>query len=147
MLGACHALTREVFMLSSPLPLPVTLLTASLLALFYLVLVLRVSHGRLSYKISMGDAGNKDMQARVRIHANFSEYVPLILILMGILETSNGNPILLTVIGALLLMFRIFHALGLPRPAPNFLRMVGAGGTFLLLAALAVWGLILVLTA
>jgi len=134
-------------MLSSPLPLPVTLLTASLLALLYLVLVVRVSHGRLSHKISMGDAGNKDMQARVRVHANFAEYVPLILILMGILETSNGNPFLLAVAGVLLLVFRICHAIGLPRPAPNMLRMIGAGGTFMLLAVLAVWGLILVLTA
>jgi len=131
----------------SPLPFPVTLATACVLSLVYLILVLRVSQGRLRYRVSMGDNGNQDMLCRVRTHANFAEYVPLILILMGLLEASNAQPIILTVIGALLVIFRISHAIGMPRRAPNVFRAVGAGGTFVLMGVLAVWGLILVLTA
>jgi uncharacterized membrane protein YecN with MAPEG domain len=131
----------------SPLSFPVTLATACILSLIYLVLVIRVSRGRLQYRISVGDGGNKDMLARCRAHANFSEYVPLLLVLMGLLEASNGNPLLLAIIGVLLILFRIFHAIGMPRPAPNFFRAAGAGGTFLMLAVLSLWGLILVFTA
>jgi uncharacterized protein len=131
----------------SPLPFPVTLATACILGLIYLILVVRVSRGRLQHRISMGDAGNSDMLARCRAHANFNEYVPLLLILMGLLEASNGNRLLLMCIGGLLVLFRILHAIGMPRPAPNFCRAAGAGGTFLLLVILAVWGLVLVFIA
>ncbi len=131
----------------SPLPLPVTLATACILSLVYLALVVRVGQGRFLHKVSLGDGGNPDMLVRMRTHANFAEYVPLILILMGLIETSNGNPIILTVIGVLLIISRILHALGMPRPAPNVQRASGAGGTMLLLAILALWGLFLVITA
>ncbi len=131
----------------SPLPLPVTLITACIMTLFYLALAVRVVRGRTHYRISLGDGGNPDMQARVRIHGNFIEYVPLALILMGLLETSNVNPIALTVIGGLLILVRVMHVFGVPRRAPNVFRVGGAGGTFVLLAVLAVWGLVLAFTA
>lgn len=131
----------------SPLPLPVTLANACILSLIYLALVVRVGQGRFLHKVALGDGGNPDMLVRMRTHANFAEYVPLILILMGLIETSNGNLLILTAMGVLLVIFRILHALGMPRPAPNFLRASGAGGTMLLLAGLALWGLFLVLTA
>lgn len=69
----------------SPLPLPVTLLTACLLSLIYIVLFVRVVRARVRLRILLGDGGNPDMLARVRAHANFIECVPLILILMLIL--------------------------------------------------------------
>lgn len=131
----------------SPLPLPVTLLTACLLSLIYVVLFARVVLARVRLRISLGDGGNPDMLARMRAHANFSEYVPLILILMGILELSKVNPIMLMVAGALLVIFRIMHALGVPQAPPNALRTVGAAGTALILVCLAIGGLVLVITA
>ncbi len=131
----------------SPLPLPVTLLTACLLSLVYVVLFARVVGARIRLRISLGDGGNPDMLARIRAHANFIEYVPLILILMLILETSKANPLVLMVAGAVLVVCRVLHAFGLPQQAPNILRVIGAAGTTLVLAALAISGLILVFTA
>jgi uncharacterized membrane protein YecN with MAPEG domain len=131
----------------SPLPLPVTLITASIMALLVLVLAARVVLGRFKHRVSMGDGGNPDMIALIRTHANFVEYVPLILILMGILEMSKVNRIILLIIAVLLVVFRIFHVIGMPRRAPNFFRATGALGTMILMAVLAVWGLILALTA
>ena len=131
----------------SPLPLPVTLITASILALMCLVLAFRVGAGRFKHHVAMGDGGNADMVVRMRTHANFVEYVPLILILMGMLEMSGVNRIALMVMGVLLIVFRIFHAIGMPRRAPNFFRAAGAFGTIGVMAAAAVWGLVLALTA
>lgn len=47
----------------------------------------------------------------------------------------------------MLILCRILHAFGLPQQAPNMLRIIGALGTFLVLTALAIWGLFLVITA
>ncbi len=131
----------------SPLPLPITLITASVLALMCLVLAFRVGAGRFKHGVSVGDGGNKDLLVRMRTHANFVEYVPLILILMGILEMSNANPMILAVLGALLVILRIFHAIGMPRRAPNFFRASGAIGTVGIMAVAAIWGLFLALTS
>ncbi len=131
----------------SPLPLPVTLITASILALIALVLAFRVSFGRYKHRVSVGDGGNPDMTALIRTHGNFVEYVPLILILMGILEMSKVNRIMLLIVAVLLIVLRIFHVIGMPRRAPNFFRATGAIGTMVLMGFLAVWGLILALTA
>jgi uncharacterized membrane protein YecN with MAPEG domain len=111
------------------------------------VLALRVIQGRFNNRVSLGDGDNKDMVVRMRTHANFIEYVPLILILMGILELSKVNRIGLAVMGALLIIFRIFHAIGMPRRAPNFFRASGAFGTALIMLIAAVWGIVLALTA
>ena len=131
----------------SPLLLPVTLTTACILALFSLVLIVRIGQGRFRHKVSLGDGGNPDMLVRIRTHANFVEYVPLILILMGILELSKVSRIALAVGGELLVVFRILHAIGMPRRAPNAYRAAGAGGTVFLMLVWAIWGLVLVATA
>ncbi|MBY0511776.1 MAG: MAPEG family protein [Rhodospirillaceae bacterium] len=131
----------------SPLPLPVTLITASILALIALVLALRVSFGRFRHRVPIGEGGNTHMTVLIRTHANFVEYVPLILILMGILEMSKANRIALLIVAVLLIIFRIFHVIGMPRRAPNFFRATGAIGTMVTMGVLAVWGLVLAFTA
>lgn len=131
----------------SPLQLPVTLATACVLSLIYVVLMLRVSQLRWRHKVSLGDGGNRDLLVSCRAHANFAEYVPLILILLGMIELSNGNPILLVLIALLLVVARVLHPIGMALPSPNLFRIIGAGATFLILATLAVWGLIIVITS
>ncbi|MSO73241.1 MAG: glutathione S-transferase [Rhodospirillaceae bacterium] len=130
-----------------PSPLPVTLVSACVMTLFYLALCARVSRGRMRYHVSLGDGGNQDLLARMRAHANFIEYVPLSLILMGVLETASTNPIVLAAGGGLLFLFRVLHVVGIPRPAPNIFRFIGASGTYLLLLAASIWGLVLVFVA
>ena len=66
--------------------LPITLTTASILALLCVVLIVRIIRSRRKYLISIGDGGNTDLTCRIRTHANFVEYVPLLLIIMGLLE-------------------------------------------------------------
>lgn len=128
------------------LPLPVTLVTASVLALMGLILAFRVSRSRMKHRISLGDKGNEELMVRMRIHGNFTEFVPLVLILLGLLEASGANRTGLIVAGAALVVTRLLHAYGLPRPAPNVFRFSGASGSYLLMAALSLWGLTIAFT-
>ena len=124
--------------------LTVTIATASVLALVYFALIVRIGQGRYKYRISMGDGGNADMLCRMRTQANFVEYVPLLLIFMGLFEVEGVNKQVLAIAGAALVLFRILHAIGMPRPAPNPFRAIGAAGTGLLLIAAAIQGLVMV---
>ncbi len=123
--------------------LPITLGTASILTLVCIVLVARVGQARAVHKVSLGDGGAQDLIVRIRTHANFVEFVPLLLIVMGLLEMGGANRMFLAAFGGLLILFRIFHAIGMPRPAPNFFRASGAIGSFVLMIVAAVYGLVL----
>jgi uncharacterized protein len=127
----------------SPLLLPITLTTAGALGLVGLILALRVSMGRSKHKITMGDGGNTDMIVRIRTHANFVEYVPLMLVLLGLLELTGANHTALIVGAAVLVVARIFHAIGMA--GPMALRVTGAMATYLLLTAGSIYGLALTL--
>ena len=121
----------------------VTLIFAAALGLLNLWLSIRVARVRLSRKVMMGDAGVPEMQARMRAHANFNEYVPIALILMALIEMNVGAARGLWVIGALLVVGRVLHPFGMDRPAPNPYRMAGIALTMLSLAALVVWAILI----
>ena len=90
--------------------LSITLLYGGALALWFMVLSVRVIQGRFGPgKPSLGDGGDPMMLRRIRAHANFAEYVPLILLLMGFLEVSGTAPWIIHVLGACLLVGRLLH--------------------------------------
>lgn len=122
--------------------LPITLTIAGACALMTLWLAFRVTQTRMKHNIAMGDAGNPDMIIRGRAHANFSEYTPLFLILLGLLELGGGSPFWLWVAGALFVLGRLAHAVGMSRPAPNALRIGGTAATWTLLGALGLYALV-----
>lgn len=123
--------------------LQVTLITAAFLALVNIWIGIRVGQMRVREKVSLGDAGKPVLVARMRAHANFSEYVPLIVILMGLIEMTGGARPPLIAAGAVLLAARIAHAFGMDRPAPNPLRMGGMFGTIGVTLGLAGWALVI----
>lgn len=125
--------------------LPITLATAALCALFFFGLSLQVVLGRFKHRIAMGDGGNADMLSRIRTHANFAEYAPLCLILIGLLEAQGVDPRTVAGLGGLLILGRLLHAIGMPRPAPNPYRMFGMFLTWAVMIGAAVYGLVLVL--
>jgi hypothetical protein len=90
----------------------VTPLYAGLLALLFFVLSLRVVAMR-GTGISLGDGGNPAMLRRIRGHGNFAEYVPLILVMMGILELSHYSVYLLHAMGITLVIARLLHGYAL----------------------------------
>lgn len=116
--------------------LPVTLATASVLGILYVLLSIAVSGERGRSKIGLGtgaeasSALGKEHEAprlliAVRRHGHFAEYVPLSLILLMLLELANTNRDVLLGLAGTLVLARLMITAGMGRPAPNFLR---AGG-------------------
>jgi uncharacterized protein len=91
----------------------VTSLYAGLLGLWYVVLSYRVIQRRGAAKVNLGDGGDELMLRRIRGHANFGEYVPIILILIGLLEYSKISAYVLHALGATLLLARVLHGISL----------------------------------
>ena len=121
--------------------LTITLTIAGAAALLNLWLGMRVSQLRIRDKVSVGDGGNARIAARMRAHANFVEYVPTFLILLGLVELARGTQTWLWAVGILFVLGRLMHPFGMDRPAPNLLRMGGTAITWLTLAGLAIYAL------
>jgi len=112
----------------------VTPLYAGLLALWFVALSVRVVDQRRRNKVSLGDGGKTMLQRAIRGHANFSEYVPLALVLLGVLELSRFPDYVLHALGATLLVGRLLHGYALSFTGHfRFGRMAGAALTFLVL--------------
>jgi uncharacterized membrane protein YecN with MAPEG domain len=112
---------------------------AGLLALVYLGLSGWVIGARVSENVLFGDGGDDTVLKRVRSHANFSEYVPLALIVIGLLEASGAHHGLVQALLIALLVARILHPIGMFAP-PNSPRQFACrgGGILLTMAALAI---------
>ena len=110
----------------------VTPLYAGLLALLYLVLSYRIVLMR--NKVSIGDGGDPILLRRIRAHGNFAEYVPLILIMLGILELNHLPFYALHIIGLTLLIARLLHGYAFSfTESFKFGRLWGTVLTFILL--------------
>ncbi|HEX9965590.1 MAG TPA: MAPEG family protein [Allosphingosinicella sp.] len=125
--------------------LPITLTIAGAAALLNLWLALRIGQVRGSSKILLGDGGNPALIARMRAQANFVEYTPLFLILLGLIELVVGSETWLWGVAIVFILGRIAHAFGMDRPLPDRLRlrMIGTGVTMLVLFGLAVYAILL----
>ena len=124
--------------------LPITAIYAGLLAILALVLSFRAGgfRGKTGISILFGDPQNMELAERVRVHQNFLEYVPMMLILIGVIELNGGSTTFLHSVGVLLIVSRIAHAIGLKHDNmahPG--RLVGAGGTALLTLVAACYAL------
>jgi uncharacterized membrane protein YecN with MAPEG domain len=89
----------------------------------------------------VGTGGDPLMESRMRAQANFVEYTPLFLILLGLIEAARGPQTWLWGVAIAFIVARIAHAFGMDRPAPNPLRTGGFLVTFFALLALAGYAL------
>lgn len=111
---------------------PLTALWAGLLGLLSLALALRVIAVRRIAQIGFGDGANVALQQRIRVHGNFTEYVPIALVLMLVLELNSASAGVLNALGAALLVGRLLHAFGLSSSTgATFGRLAGTLLTFL----------------
>ncbi len=121
-------------------PIPTILpLYAALLAIMFIVLSIRTIRQRRKLRIGLGDAGNKDMQRAMRVHANFAEYVPLSLLMIYLVEQSGVYAWFTHTLCLGLLLGRLSHAYGVSQVKENFrFRVAGMSSTFAVLFACAV---------
>ncbi|ATM00181.1 hypothetical protein CK910_18225 [Aeromonas sp. CA23] len=104
----------------------ITLIYAGLLGLLFLLLSFWVVKRRAQFKVMIGEGEAPEMRSAIRAHGNFAEYVPLTLLLMALCELAGVGALWLHLGGALLLVGRILHAIGIQIPmAPNKPRLFG----------------------
>lgn len=113
---------------------------AGLLALWLVFLILSVVRLRWKYRVGLGDGGEKELTRAIRIHGNFTETVPMVLILMGLMEYAQAVPAMaLHGFGVALVLSRLVHWRGLSGSSTtSFGRTAGTVAVNLLLAAGAV---------
>lgn len=130
--------------------LPVTAFVAAICAIMLLVTAIDTVRQRLRLKAAFGDAGDAKLISASRSHANLAEHAPIVILLIAMLELARANHLLLMCIGALFLIGRAAHIVGLytpsePGKAP-VPRQIGVVTTWLTLATLSGWTLFLLAT-
>lgn len=119
----------------------ITALCAGLLGIISFVLSFHVGSYRGKTKISLSHGDNQEMLVRMRKHGNFTEYVPLALVLLGLLEMSGGaGSTAIWVLGGMLVVGRITHPIGLV--ADNIghpMRAIGAMLTMIMTVTCSGW--------
>lgn len=113
------------------LPMHITPLYASLLALLFVALSVRTLRLRKTLGIAIGDSGSAAMLRAMRVHSNFAEYVPLCLILISMVELQGAAPLFVVHgLGIALLAGRAAHAYGVSQTRENYaFRTVGMAMT------------------
>lgn len=117
----------------------ITGLYAGVLALIYMLLAINVMINRYKFKVGIGDGEQRPLAKAIRIHGNFAEYIPFILILMAMYELNGGNSVVLHSCGVAVAVGRILHAVGISKSiGVTLYRQIGMLTVFIALVMLAV---------
>ncbi len=122
--------------------LPISLTIAAGAALLNLWLSVRVGRVRTKEKVFIGDGGNDLLTRRMRAHSNFVENTAFVLILLALVELGLGSSMWLWGVGAIYLVGRILHAMGMD--GLMWARLVGTVVTMLTQLGLAIGALAIV---
>ena len=118
--------------------IPITAFYAAVLALILIALGVQVGRARLATGISILHGDDMELATQIRRHANFTENVPMALVLLAALELNGAGPGLLHGLGVALVLCRIAHPFGLRHDDMRQpLRGIGAGGTTLVIGIAA----------
>ena len=95
----------------------ITAFYAGLLGLILLGLSAGVIRQRYRSRVGVGHGGDARLERWTRIHGNFTEYAPLVLVLMALVELQGAPAWLLHALGAAFTLGRLAHAQGLASSA------------------------------
>ena len=123
--------------------LTVTLLAATAAVGLNIWLGSRIAALRQAHKVSVGDGGNDALLRRMRAQANYIENAPFFLILLGALELSGANRLLLAGVSVIFLAARVAHGLGMDDGVARRWRAVGMIGQTLGLLVLAIYAAVI----
>lgn len=104
-----------------------TPLYASLFAVLHLILSAQVIRIRRRQQVLFGHGDDRQLLKAIRAHGNFTEHVPIFLLLTYFLESKLGpGHILIHALSIIVLLGRILHGIGLNRRGANLnLRFIG----------------------
>lgn len=113
------------------------------LSLMLIPLAVKIIKLRWMHRVSLLDGGHDDLTRAIRAHGNFTEYVPLILLLLAFSEINTAPSWGLHILGATLILSRLLHAYGIhkktlkPRQMGMYLTLASLiGGSSLLISTL-----------
>lgn len=104
----------------------ITPLYAGILAFVLIALAVHVSKMRVKHKVGLGDGGVPELIQAMRVQGNFTEYAPLGLILILLVELLAFPAWSVHGLGLALVIGRIAHAIGFARnPGRSVGRFIG----------------------
>lgn len=125
--------------------LQTTLCLAAAAAIINFWLGQRVGQLRHRLKVSIGSGGHEAIERRMRAQLNFAENVPLALILLALVEMSGKGGAWLAPVGAVFMLGRVLHGLGMDGGKLEWGRGVGTATTYLTEVGLAVVAVLIAL--
>ncbi len=121
--------------------IPVTLLYGSLTALLLGALGMNVSRMRGVKKASLGATPDEELLRVIRAHGNCSEWAPIMLFMLLLLELCGAPSLRLHVLGGGIFLARVLHAAGFL--SKSKISIVGASLTYMLSLGMPLYGLVL----
>lgn len=113
----------------------ITPLYAASLTLIFICLSIRTLRQRRLSQVALGNGNDDELLRRARVHANFSEYVPIALIMATFVEMQSAHWFVVNLVCFCLLFGRVLHAFGVSQANENFkYRVIGMALTFTSLA-------------
>lgn len=120
----------------------ITVFYAAILGLIHASLTMYVVFGRWRYLVSLGDGDESGMQRRIRAHGNFTEIVPisLILLYLGEQHVFVQRASWVHAFGAMIVIGRLLHVIGITRKrSVNKLRQSGMVLNLSAITLLSIW--------
>ncbi|EOX4455554.1 MAPEG family protein [Vibrio antiquarius] len=119
----------------------ITALYASILAILIIWLAVQVIKQRRLNQIAYADGGVEALQIARSAQSNATEYIPITLILMALLEFNSAYPTWIHLTGIIFVIGRIIHARGILKEDLKR-RVRGMQVTFLVILSLVVLNMI-----
>jgi len=94
----------------------ITGLYAAIFAITQAFMVIWIARSRIKEKVSLGTAKSSTLEIKSRVYGNFTEVVPLGLLLMLIAELGQAPTWTIHLMGVFMLSSRALHAKGLVTP-------------------------------
>ncbi len=118
----------------------VSYLYAGIMGVFYFLLSANVIRLRTKLKVGIGHDNNPEcpLFRAVRIHANFNEFVPFIILLMMMDEMTGRSAMFVHAFGLALIVSRVSHFMAITKShRGSNLRVFGASVTFSVMLVLS----------
>ncbi|EIE5863807.1 MAPEG family protein [Vibrio alginolyticus] len=119
----------------------ITALYANILAILIIWLAVQVIKQRRLNQIAYADGGVEALQIARSAQSNATEYIPITLILMALLEFNSAYPTWIHLTGIIFIIGRVIHAKGILKKDLKK-RIRGMQVTFLVILSLVVLNMI-----